>query len=107
GARRRGHVPRRRRHPSRRRHPGRADGRRGDRRARGRRRASAPAGARGMSTAARAPLVGRATAPPHPALADARATTQRVARTFSLACRLLPRALRDDVYLLYLVLRTL
>lgn len=30
-----------------------------------------------------------------------------MARTFSLACRLLPAALRDDVYLLYLVFRTL
>jgi phytoene synthase len=40
-------------------------------------------------------------------LAEARATTRRVARTFALACRLLPRAVRDDVYLLYLVLRTL
>ena len=38
---------------------------------------------------------------------EARATTNRVARTFSLACRLLPRAVRDDVYLLYLVFRTL
>ncbi len=40
-------------------------------------------------------------------LLEARATTKRVARTFALACRLLPRALRDDVYLLYLVFRTL
>ena len=40
-------------------------------------------------------------------LAEARATTHRVAKTFSLACRLLPRAVRDDVYLLYLVFRTL
>ena len=40
-------------------------------------------------------------------LAEARATTRRVARTFALACRLLPRALRDDVYRLYLVFRTL
>jgi 15-cis-phytoene synthase len=39
-------------------------------------------------------------------LAEARATTHRVARTFALACRLLPRAVRDDVYLLYLVFRT-
>ena len=31
----------------------------------------------------------------------------RVARTFALACRLLPREVRDDVYLLYLVFRTL
>ena len=37
----------------------------------------------------------------------ARSTTNRVARTFSLACRLLPRGVRDDVYLLYLVFRTL
>src|SRR3954470_24076476 len=42
-----------------------------------------------------------------PALVEeARATTRRVARTFALACRLLPRAVRDDVYLLYLVFRT-
>jgi 15-cis-phytoene synthase len=41
------------------------------------------------------------------ALAEARATTNRVARTFALACRLLPRDVRDDVYLLYLVFRTL
>jgi 15-cis-phytoene synthase len=40
-------------------------------------------------------------------VAEARATTRRVARTFALACRLLPRAVRDDVYLLYLVFRTL
>jgi 15-cis-phytoene synthase len=40
-------------------------------------------------------------------LAEARATTKAVARTFALACRLLPRALRDDVYRLYLVFRTL
>ena len=38
---------------------------------------------------------------------EARTTTRRVARTFSLACRLLPREVRDDVYLLYLVFRTL
>jgi 15-cis-phytoene synthase len=61
-----------------------------------------------MSAAARTGLrPGDAAPAPHPALADARATTQRVARTFALACRLLPRAVRDDVYLLYLVLRTL
>lgn len=42
-----------------------------------------------------------------PGLTEARATTKRVARTFALACRLLPRDLRDDVYLLYLVFRTL
>ncbi len=40
-------------------------------------------------------------------LVEARATTKRVARTFALACRLLPRELRDDVYRLYLVFRTL
>jgi phytoene synthase len=40
-------------------------------------------------------------------LIEARATTKRVARTFAIACRMLPRALRDDVYLLYLVFRTL
>jgi phytoene synthase len=40
-------------------------------------------------------------------LEEARATTQRASRTFALACRLLPRAVRDDVYLLYLVFRTL
>ena len=38
---------------------------------------------------------------------EARATTRRHARTFSAACVLLPRRLRDDVRLLYLVLRTL
>jgi phytoene synthase len=46
-------------------------------------------------------------ATPPPVLAEARLTTRSVARTFSLACRLLPRELRDDVYLLYLVFRTL
>jgi phytoene synthase len=40
-------------------------------------------------------------------LVEARATTERAARTFSLACRLLPRRVRDDVYRLYLVFRTL
>jgi 15-cis-phytoene synthase len=40
-------------------------------------------------------------------LAEARATTKAVARTFALACRLLPRRVRDDVYRLYLVFRTL
>ncbi len=40
-------------------------------------------------------------------LVEARETTRSVARTFAIACRLLPRALRDDVYLLYLVFRTL
>lgn len=42
-----------------------------------------------------------------PVLLEARTTTRRVARTFSIACRMLPRRLRDDVYLLYLVFRTL
>lgn len=48
--------------------------------------------------------------PPEPEpelLAEARQTTERVARTFAIACRLLPRGIRDDVYLLYLVFRTL
>ena len=40
-------------------------------------------------------------------LDEARATTRQVARTFALACRLLPRDVRDDVYLLYLMFRTL
>jgi 15-cis-phytoene synthase len=40
-------------------------------------------------------------------VAEARETTNRVARTFGLACRLLPRRVRDDVRLLYLVFRTL
>ncbi len=40
-------------------------------------------------------------------IAEARETTNRVARTFSIATRLLPRDVRDDVYCLYLVFRTL
>ncbi len=40
-------------------------------------------------------------------LPEARATIERVARTFALAARLLPRDVREDVDLLYLVLRTL
>ena len=40
-------------------------------------------------------------------LDEARATTRQVARTFALACRLLPGAVRDDVYRLYLVFCTL
>jgi phytoene synthase len=44
---------------------------------------------------------------PDPVVDQARATTRRVGRTFALACRLLPRGVRDDVYLLYLVFRTL
>ena len=50
------------------------------------------------------PRTERVAAPP---LAEARATTNRVARTFALACRLLPRAIRADVYLLYVVFRAL
>ena len=42
-----------------------------------------------------------------PTLLRARSTTNRVARTFAIACRLLPRDVRDDVYRLYLVFRTL
>jgi 15-cis-phytoene synthase len=49
--------------------------------------------------------------PPEPEadalLAEARSTTRRVGRTFALACRLLPADVRDDVYRLYLVFRTL
>ena len=44
---------------------------------------------------------------PDATLLEARATTRRVARTFALACRMLPREIRDDVYRLYLVFRTL
>jgi 15-cis-phytoene synthase len=44
---------------------------------------------------------------PQPGIAAARDTTRRVATTFALACRLLPAAVRDDVYLLYLLFRTL
>lgn len=40
-------------------------------------------------------------------LDEARRTTRRVAKTFTIAVRLLPRAVRDDVHLLYLVFRTL
>jgi phytoene synthase len=46
-------------------------------------------------------------AQPGPVLRRARATTREKATTFALACRMLPSGLRDDVYLLYLVLRTL
>jgi hypothetical protein len=93
--RRRGRVLRRRRDPPRARHPRRAAQRRGH---------------RGLVLADHpAP---RDPGGPHErlarrSLAEARDTTRRVARTFSLACRLLPRELRDDVYLLYLVFRTL
>ena len=48
-----------------------------------------------------------ATGPGTATLDEARATTERVARTFALACRLLPPDVRDDVYLLYLVFRLL
>lgn len=41
------------------------------------------------------------------ALAEARSTHRAVGRTFWLASRFLPRDVRDDVHLLYLVLRTL
>jgi phytoene synthase len=40
-------------------------------------------------------------------LPEARRTIRRVARTFALASRLLPRGIREDTELLYLVLRTL
>jgi len=40
-------------------------------------------------------------------LAEARETTERVARTFAIACRLLPAGVREDVYLLYLAFRGL
>ena len=42
-----------------------------------------------------------------PDLTVARTVTQAKATTFALACRLLPAAIRDDVYRLYLVFRTL
>ena len=54
-----------------------------------------------MTATARVPIPVRAP------LDEARATTNRVARTFAIACRLLPRDVRDDVYLLYLVFRSL
>jgi phytoene synthase len=50
---------------------------------------------------------GAAALPRRAAVAEARTTTRHAGRTFALACRLLPRAVRDDVYLLYLVFRTL
>ena len=43
----------------------------------------------------------------HAILPEARQTINRVARSFSLAARLLPNQIRSDVELLYLVLRTL
>ncbi len=42
-----------------------------------------------------------------PLLTEARRTTRTVSRTFGLAARLLPRDVRDDVFRLYLVFRTL
>jgi phytoene synthase len=68
-----------------------------------------PGGRRPISVPARtASLLGdRTGGPAGGALDEARATTRRVGRTFALACRLLPGAVRDDVYLLYLVFRTL
>jgi phytoene synthase len=44
---------------------------------------------------------------PRTVLAEARSTTHKVARTFALATRLLPRSVRSDVYLLYLACRRL
>ncbi len=43
----------------------------------------------------------------HDSLPGAMEVTNRIARTFSLAIRFLPSAVRNDVYLLYLVCRTL
>jgi phytoene synthase len=40
------------------------------------------------------------------AVLEARAVTERHATTFAFACRLLPAEIRDDVYLLYQVFRT-
>jgi phytoene synthase len=63
-----------------------------------------------VATAPGRPLPGGSPAlaePPRSVLAHARSITRRKASTFSLACRLLPRQVRGDVYLLYLVLRTL
>jgi 15-cis-phytoene synthase len=61
-----------------------------------------------VQTSPRIHFPGTATPPADPGMvAEARATTRGAARTFSIACRMLPRALRDDVYLLYLVFRTL
>src|SRR5918997_607812 len=53
------------------------------------------------------PRTGALASQPDAALREARVTTRRVARTFALACRLLPTPVRDDVYRLYLVFRTL
>lgn len=61
---------------------------------------SAPGPAAGALPAARDPEVAAL-------LPEARRTIRRVARTFALASRLLPRGIREDTELLYLVLRTL
>jgi phytoene synthase len=61
---------------------------------------SAPGPAAGTMPAARDPEVAAL-------LPEARRTIRRVARTFALASRLLPRGIREDTELLYLVLRTL
>ncbi len=61
---------------------------------------SAPGPAVGTLPAARDPEVAAL-------LPEARRTIRRVARTFALASRLLPRDVREDTELLYLVLRTL
>ena len=102
--RRRRALPRRRRDASGRRRARRAARRGGHGGAdRARPRAAARArGSGGERVVTRAPRPARPLRRP-----EARATTNRVARTFSLACRLLPRPVRDDVYLLYLVFRTL
>ncbi len=52
-------------------------------------------------------LLRRVSPTPSSDVVEARSTTRPRPRTFALACRLLPRDLRDDVYLLYLVFRTL
>jgi len=61
---------------------------------------SGPGPAAGTIAAARDPEVAAL-------LPEARRTIRRVARTFALASRLLPREIREDTELLYLVLRTL
>jgi len=61
---------------------------------------STPGPAAGAAASARDPDVAAL-------LPEARRTIRRVARTFALASRLLPRGIREDTELLYLVLRTL
>ncbi len=53
--------------------------------------------------------VPRSPARPTPArqISEARAVTREHGATFSLACRLLPRGIRGDVYVLYMIFRTL